>query len=190
MNQYPVLFISFKDAEGENFEDAYKMLEYCLADVCKESIPIINNASVDNDDKQLFLRLKAKTAAIDEVKYSLKTLTRILSAIYGKKVILLIDEYDVPLAHAAEKDSAQNNYYTKMLDVMRAIMSTALKDNEYLQCAVITGCLKITKESIFTGTNNFVSYSVLDEDFSSYFGFTEDEVDTMLGVDVHGSVIL
>ena len=105
---------------------------------------------------------------------------RMLNAVYDRKVILLIDEYDVPLAKASEKDTSKNGYYMRMLDVIRGIMSTALKDNEFLQFAVITGCLRIAKESIFTGTNNFASYSVLDERFSRYFGFLEDEVNTML----------
>jgi len=103
-----------------------------------------------------------------------------MNAVYGKKVIFLLDEYDVPLAKASEKDASGNGYYSKMLDVIEGIMSTALKDNEFLQFAVISGCLRIAKESIFTGTNNFTSYSVLDERFSRYFGFLEDEVDTML----------
>ena len=92
----------------------------------------------------------------------------------------MIDEYDVPLAKASEKDTSKNGYYSKMLDVIKGIMSIALKDNEFLQFAVITGCLRIAKESIFTGTNNFASYSVLDVDFSDYFGFSSDEVDAIL----------
>ncbi len=103
-----------------------------------------------------------------------------MNAVYGKKVILLIDEYDVPLAKASEKDTAENHYYSRMLEVIKGIMSTALKDNEFLKFAVITGCLRIAKESIFTGTNNFASYSVLDEDFSEYFGFSDYEVEAIL----------
>jgi len=105
-----------------------------------------------------------------------------LYSVYGKKVILLIDEYDVPLAKASEKNTTENKFYLSMLDVIKGIMGTALKDNEFLEFAVITGCLRIAKESIFTGTNNFASYSVLDEDFSEYFGFSEEEVKEMLSV--------
>lgn len=180
MNQYPVLFVSFKDVEAENFEGAYKMLKTKLADVCKDIASVFNNVSVDKDDEQIFLSLKAKTADEDDIKNSLKTIMRMLNAVYGKPVILLIDEYDVPLAKASEKDTAENKYYSKMLDVIKGIMSTALKDNEFLQFAVITGCLRIAKESIFTGTNNFASYSVLDDDFSEYFGFSREEVDAIL----------
>ena len=180
MNQYPVLFVSFKDVEAEDFEGAYKMLKTKLADLCKDVAPMLNNTAVDKDDEEIFLRLKAKKAGEDEVKSSLKTIMRMMNAVYGKNVILLIDEYDVPLAKASEKDTAKNGYYSKMLDVIKGIMSTALKDNEFLQFAVITGCLRIAKESIFTGANNFASYSVLDEEFSDYFGFSEHEVDRIL----------
>ena len=180
MNQYPILFISFKDVEGEDFEGAYKMMQTRLADVCIELAPVLCNTAVDKNDTAVYERLKAKTATEDEIKNSFKILMRMMHAVYGKSVILLIDEYDVPLARASEKDTSENRYYAKMLDVMRGIMSTSLKDNEFLKFAVITGCLKIAKESIFTGTNNFASYSVLDEDFSEYFGFTEREVKDIL----------
>ena len=180
MNQYPVLFISFKDVEGETFDGAYKMLKMKLADLCKDLAPILVNASADKDDEEIFLNLKAKNALEDDVKNSLKIIMRMMNAVYGKKVILLIDEYDVPLAKASEKDTADDQFYLKMLDVIRGIMGTALKDNEFLQFAVITGCLRIAKESIFTGANNFASYSVLDDRFSRYFGFLEGEVEAML----------
>lgn len=182
MNQYPVLFISFKDVEAEDFNGAYKMLASRLADVCKGLTDIGKSDLVNPADKDIFSRLMYKKAEDDEVKNSIKTIMRMLYTVYGKQVILLIDEYDVPLAKASEKDTAKNQYYSKMLDVIKGIMSTALKDNEFLKFAVVTGCLRIAKESIFTGTNNFASYSVLDERFSRYFGFLEDEVEKMLEV--------
>ena len=180
MNQYPVLFVSFKDVEAETFDSAYKMLMMKLADVCKSLTSVLEGSVVDKDDKCIFEKLKSRSAGEEEVKNSIKTIMRMLNAVYGRKVILLIDEYDVPLAKASEKDTARNGFYSKMLDVIRGIMSTALKDNEFLQFAVITGCLRIAKESIFTGTNNFASYSVLDKNFSEYFGFTAEEIDRML----------
>ena len=176
MNQYPVLSISFKDMEALTFDGAYKMLKTTVADVCKELDDLMEEGVVNDADAEIFRQLMYTSADEDKVKNSLKTIMRMLYAVYGKKVILLIDEYDVPLAKASEKDSAQNPFYSSMLDVIKGLMSTALKDNEYLKFAVITGCLKIAKESIFTGTNNFASYSVLDEDFSEYFGFSGDEV--------------
>ena len=180
MNQYPVLSISFKDMEALTFDGAYKMLKTTVADVCKELDDLMEEGVVNDADAEIFRQLMYTSADEDKVKNSLKTIMRMLYAVYGKKVILLIDEYDVPLAKASEKDSAQNPFYSSMLDVIKGLMSTALKDNEYLKFAVITGCLKIAKESIFTGTNNFASYSVLDEDFSEYFGFSGDEVCELL----------
>ena len=180
MNQYPVLSISFKDMEALTFDGAYKMLKTTVADVCKELDDLMEEGVVNDADAEIFRQLMYTSADEDKVKNSLKTIMRMLYAVYGKKVILLIDEYDVPLAKASEKDSAQNPFYSSMLDVIKGLMSTALKDNEYLKFAVITGCLKIAKESIFTGTNNFASYSVLDEDFSEYFGFSGHEVAELL----------
>ena len=182
MNQYPVLFVSFKDAEADDFDVAYAKLKNVLADVCKGVSDIGSEKKVNSFDVEVFNRLQAQTGTDADTQNSLKTIMRMMNAAYGKKVILLIDEYDVPLAKASEKDTAKNGYYSRMLDVIKGIMSTALKDNEFLQFAVITGCLRIAKESIFTGANNFASYSVLDERFSRYFGFLEDEVDTMLAV--------
>ena len=180
MNQYPVLFVSFKDAEADTFDSAYKMLETSIADLCKKLSNITDSELVNQADIDVFNRLMYQKAEEQDIKNSLKTIMRMMKAVYGKKAILLIDEYDVPLAKASEKNTAKNGYYSKMLDIIKGIMSTALKDNEFLQFAVITGCLRIAKESIFTGTNNFASYSVLDERFSRYFGFLEDEVETML----------
>ena len=180
MNQYPVLFVSFKDVEAEDFNGAYKMLMSRLADVCKGLTDISRKELVNPADRDIFERLMYKTAEEDEIKNSVKVLMRMLSTVYGRQVVLLIDEYDVPLAKASEKNNAKNGYYSRMLDVIKGIMSTALKDNEFLQFAVVTGCLRIAKESIFTGANNFASYSVLDERFSKFFGFLENEVETML----------
>ena len=152
------------------------MLKTRLADVCKELDSILEEDAVNAADYDIFKKLMFKTAEEDDVKSSLKTLMRMLHAVYGKKVILLIDEYDVPLAKINEKNPPENKFYSAMLEVIRGIMGTALKDNEFLAFAVITGCLRIAKESIFTGTNNFASYYVLDADFSEYFCFSEKEV--------------
>ena len=180
MNQYPVLFISFKDVDGLDFEIAYAKLCTVVADLCKklERLPYCDG--INGADAEIFERLMYQRASDADVQNSLKTIMRMMNAVYGKPVILLIDEYDVPLAKASEKNTAQNRYYVQMLDVIKGMLSIALKTNEYLKFAVVTGCLRIAKESIFTGTNNFMSYSVLDEDFSEYFGFTQGEVDQLL----------
>ena len=180
MNKYPVIFISFKDVDGLEFEKAYGKLCTVIADLCKklEKLPSCNG--INRADAEIFERLMYQRASDAEVQNSLKTIMRMMKAAYGKPVILLIDEYDVPLAKKKKKNTSQNRYYEQMLDAIRGILSIALKTNEYLKFAVVTGCLRIAKESIFTGTNNFASYSVLDEDFSEYFGFTQHEVDQML----------
>ncbi len=180
MNRYPVLFISFKDVDGLNFESAYGQLQAILADYCKTIISCFENKSIDSADAEIFERLRYQNGSLSDVKGSLKTIMRMMNAVYGKPVILLIDEYEVPLAKASEKNTAQNRYYEQMLDVIKGMLSVALKTNEYLKLAVVTGCLRIAKESIFPGTNNFASYSVTDKDFSEYFGFTQEEVNCLL----------
>lgn len=180
MNQYPVIFLSFKDVEGLDFESAYAMLKLNLSELCIGLDPVFKGKFFDEDDEKNFFNLKSKKSDAAVVKNSLKILCRMMYSVYGKKVILLIDEYDVPIAKASERDSGGNNFYSQMLDVIRGIMSTALKDNEFLEFAVITGCLRISKESIFTGTKNFASYSVIDKKYSTYFGFSESDVETML----------
>lgn len=175
MNQYPVLFISLKEVEGLNFESSLKMLGRIIADLCKKNAWLGSSEQILPSDARQFRDFEYGTADIEQIKGSLKTLMRMMQAVYGKPVILLIDEYDVPLAKANA-----NGFYREMLDVIRGLLSTALKTNEYLKFAVVTGCLRIPKESIFTGVNNFVSYSVLDEPFSGYFGFTGPEVRKML----------
>ena len=110
-----------------------------------------------------------------DVQTSLCILIKMMHAHYDRKVILLLDEYDVPVAKASDK-----GYYAEMMEVMKTVMSTSLKDNPSLEFAVVTGCLKIAKESIFTGTNNFVPDNITDSRFNEYFGFTQDDIDKML----------
>ena len=180
MNKYPVIFATFKEAESIHFDVAYDKLKGSISDICLDMAEDVKKSQINEVDRNVFDRLMSCTESDAELQKSLKILSRILYHIYGRKVIIIIDEYDVPLANAQEMDDGENGFYRSMLDVIRGIMSNALKDNEYLEFAVITGCLRISKESVFTGTNNFASYSALDERFSSYFGFTDDEVHTML----------
>ena len=180
MNQYPILFISFKDVDGLEFADAYDMLAGTIAKLCIRYLSLETEKKAAPADAAVFHRLMYEQASKEEIKNSLQTIMRMMNAVYGKPVILLIDEYDVPLSKASEKNTAQNHYYEQMLDVVKGMLSIALKTNEFLKFAVVTGCLRIAKESIFTGTNNFASYSVLDDRFSKYFGFTQKEVDRLL----------
>jgi len=180
MNQYPVLFISFKGVEDLSYGNAYSVLQLKIAEVCKRYERLYTSDKVNEADRQEFRRLMFGEASLAEIKNSVKTIMRMMNAVYGKPVVLLIDEYDVPLAKASENNDHDPGYYQKMLNVIRGIFEAALKTNEYLKFAVVTGCLRIAKESIFTGTNNFMSYSVLDDRFSQYFGFTQQEINEML----------
>ena len=175
MNQYPVIFLTLKDVEGIDFNGALGMLKSVLAKLCIKMESVVKRAKLNQADVDIFDRMMFRKIDVEEVKNSIDVLTRILYTIYSKPVILLIDEYDVPLAKAQE-----NGYYREMLDVIRGMFSVGLKTNDYLKFGVVTGCLRISKESIFTGVNNFSSYSVLSEDFSEYYGFTDREVQRML----------
>ena len=175
MNRWPVVFLSLKDIDGLNFEDAYERLAVQISNLYKNYTYLLECDKIDPDDRQIFLDLKAGKAEKAQVFQALRTLMRMLQIYHQKKVILLLDEYDVPIAKASS-----NGYYNQMLDVMKGIMSTALKDNTSLQFSVVTGCLRIAKESVFTGTNNFVTDSITDSRYNEFFGFTQAEVDQIL----------
>ena len=175
MNQWPVIFFSLKDIDGLTFQSAYGQLLIQISNLYKEFTFLLDRNDIDQDDKNIFLQLKAGRANESQVSRALSTLMRMLQKYYQKPVILLLDEYDVPIAKASS-----HGYYEKMLELTRVMLGTALKDNSSLHFAVITGCLKIAKESIFTGTNNFVSDTITDSRLNEYFGFTQNEVDQIL----------
>ncbi len=175
MNKWPTIFLTFKSVEGEDFESAYGMLTVLIADLCKKYDFLLQSPLVNAEDRAIFHSLMARKADAAEIKNSLYTLMRMLNAHYKKSVILLLDEYDVPLAHASEM-----GYYPQMLALIRAILGKSLKSNEYLKFSVVTGCLKIAKESIFSGTNNFVSDTITGDRFDEYFGFTEKDMEKLL----------
>lgn len=175
MNQYPVLYLTLKSVEGTNYASAYGSFIVLLSDLCKRYAFLENSVKVDEDDRLLFRELKAQKSESPNMKNSLLLLTRMLNAHYGKPVILLVDEYDVPLAKASEY-----GYYAEMLDIIRALLGNAIKTNDYLKLAVITGCLRISKESIFTGVNNLVTDSISGSGFEEYIGFTESDVTALL----------
>ena len=179
MNQYPVLFVTLNDVEDRSFDLAYGKLKSVISNLCKKHERIAESPKVDPVDAEVFKKLMLQTAGEVEVQNALKTIMRMMMAVYGKPVILLIDEYDAPLAKARETKNKE--FYRDMLDVIHGILSISLKTNEFLKFAVVTGCLKISNESIFTGVNNVVGYSVTSGKFSQYFGFTQNEVGKMLG---------
>ena len=186
MNQYPTVFVSFRQVDGLNFGSAYDMFTLVISDLYKRHLYLLNSDQISEYDKAIAKQLVLGDASVKDTKGSLLLLTRLLQQHYGKPVILLIDEYDVPVAKANS-----HGYYNEMLDVMKGLMQ-ALKDNQSLLFAVITGCLKIAKESIFTGTNNFVSDTITDSRLNEYFGFVQDEVNQIVedaGVSEQADVI-
>ena len=175
MNQWPTVFFSFKDVDGLNFEDAYNRLVAQISNLYKKHTYLLECSDIDEDDKTIFRAVKSGTANKTQISQALSTLTRLLQIYYQKQVVLLLDEYDVPIAKASDK-----GYYQEMLDIMKVLLSTVLKDNESLRFAFITGCLKIAKESVFTGTNNLVTDSITSSRLDEYFGFTQKDIDKLL----------
>ena len=173
-NQYPVLFLTFKSVDGLSFDSAIEKLKIVISDMCIRHYYLLDSNNVNEVQKECFKRLAHKSSSMGETQNSLIALVQMLESHYGKPVILLIDEYDVPLAKASE-----NGYYKEMLDVIKGIMQV-IKDNSLLKIAVITGCLRIAKESIFTGMKNFVSDTISDTRLNEYFGFTQKEVTKLL----------
>ena len=178
MNQWPVLFLTFKDVDGLTFASAKEMLLNRIAAIYNDHSYLLEGTRVQENDRKVFERLADEVSGNPTdamLKTSIVLLMRLMRNHYGKPVILLIDEYDVPIAKASAK-----SYYPEMLEVIKGLMSTALKDNDALRFAVITGCLRIAKESIFTGTNNFVSDTISSSHLNEYFGFTQVDVDQIL----------
>ena len=175
MNQYPTLFLSLKDVDGTTFENAFNMLKFVISSLCSQNSYLETGENIRENEKDIFSRLRSQTASITDIKGSIVTIMNMMQSYYEKPVILLIDEYDVPIAKASN-----DGYYKEMLEVIKGMLSTALKDNSSLKFAVITGCLKIAKESIFTGTNNFVSDTISSTRYNEYYGFTQQDVDKLL----------
>lgn len=174
MNKYPTIFVSFRQVEGLDFKGAYDMLTVVIANLFNEHIYLLDSKKATEFQKTSFRNLLSGNASVKEVKSSIYLLMNMMNDYYNEPVILLIDEYDVPVAKANN-----NGYYNEMLDVMKSLMQT-VKDNKTLKFAIITGCLRIAKESIFTGMNNFVSDTIVSSRLNEYFGFTQKEVNKIL----------
>ena len=181
MNQYPTVFLTLKGVEGLSFEQAMGQMKNLLSRLCIEFSFLLESSSVDSTDRQTLSELKNLAGTPDQLANALTTLCSALQAHYGKPAILLIDEYDVPLARAE-----QNGYYNEMVSFLRNFLGAAFKTNPSLQLGILTGCLCIARESIFTGLNNFKCCGISDSKFSDKFGFTAQEVDTLLA-DTHFS---
>ena len=175
MGKYPVIFISLKGVDGLNFEEACGALRRIIRAEASRFRMLLSSEKIADEDKQLFLRILQEKDTFDDVRDSLRMLSSLLNQCFSEKVILLIDEYDVPLDKAF-----QHGYYEEMVSLIRGLFGQALKTNEFLQFAVLTGCLRVSKESIFTGLNNFKILSITDARFDEHFGFTEAEVNQLL----------
>ena len=178
MNQWPVLFLTFKDVNGLTFASAKEMLLNRIAEIYNDHSYLLEGPQIRENDRKVFEQLADEVSGNPTdamLKTSIALLMKLMWGYYGKPVILLLDEYDVPIAKASA-----NGYYAEMLEIIRGMLSTALKDNDAMRFAVITGCLRIAKESIFTGTNNFVSDTISSAHLNEYFGFTQEEVDQIL----------
>ncbi|GHV81067.1 hypothetical protein AGMMS49944_28580 [Spirochaetia bacterium] len=174
IGQYPVVFLTFKDSRQPSFESAYAILKDNIADEFQRHKYILQDQRL-KDKKEQYERIMQSAGTLGDYSRSLKFLTECLSIHHGKKAIVLIDEYDVPL-----EASWANHYYNDMVNFFRTFLGTALKDNPFLEFAAITGCLRISKESIFTGLNNLDVNSILGIGYSEYFGFTPEEAAEML----------
>ena len=178
--KYPVVFVSFKDASGLTFEEAVLSLIELIKEEVRRCGFLIEGDKLNTDEKNIYQDLLSMdeisdTAVAVKLKFSLKKMSQLLYKYYGQKVIILIDEYDVPLDKAFK-----NGYYREMVTLIRDLFRTALKTNEYLEFAVLTGCLQVSKESIFTGLNNLKVLSITDSRFDEQFGFTGAEVKDLL----------
>ena len=173
--KFPVVSVSLKGINGATYEEARRFLIKTINEEARRLSVLSDSTELDETDHELLTQLKKKEMTNDSLVYSIRELTELLEKHYGRKVIVLIDEYDVPLAKANE-----NGYYDEMVLLIRNLFENALKTNSSLKFAVLTGCLRIAKESIFTGLNNFKAYSITDKSFDETFGFTDAEVRELL----------
>ena len=174
-NKYPTILISLKEMKSSSFKAQIIAFSNIIYELLEKNLEILSSAQLTDTTKKKLNSLHDETTSIEDLKFSLRVISNALYTHYHQKVIVLIDEYDVPLQSAY-----QNNYYDEMVDFLRSVFSSALKTNDALEKGIMTGCLRISKESIFTGLNNFKTYSLLDEMNEEYFGFNENEVKQLL----------
>lgn len=174
-NKYPTIFISLKEMKSLTFDAQISSFSNVIYELLEKNLEILSSNQLSDTTKDILNKLHNRSSSAEDLKISLRVITNALYTYYQQKVIVLIDEYDVPLQAAY-----QNNYYEEMVEFLRSVFSSALKTNDALEKGVMTGCLRISKESIFTGLNNFTAYSVLNNISSESFGFTELEVKQLL----------
>ena len=174
-NKYPTIFISLKEMKSLTFDAQISSFSNVIYELLEKNLEILSSDQLSDTTKDILNKLHNRSSSAEDLKISLRVITNALYTYYQQKVIVLIDEYDVPLQAAY-----QNNYYEEMVEFLRSVFSSALKTNDALEKGVMTGCLRISKESIFTVLNNFTAYSVLNNISSESFGFTESEVKKLL----------
>lgn len=174
-NKYPTIFISLKEMKSLTFDAQISSFSNVIYELLEKNLEILSSDQLSDTTKDILNKLHNRSSSAEDLKISLRVITNALYTYYQQKVIVLIDEYDVPLQAAY-----QNNYYEEMVEFLRSVFSSTLKTNDALEKGVMTGCLRISKESIFTGLNNFTAYSVLNNISSESFGFTELEVKQLL----------
>lgn len=174
-NKYPTIFISLKEMKSLTFDAQISSFSNVIYELLEKNLEILSSDQLSDTTKDILNKLHNRSSSAEDLKISLRVITNALYTYYQQKVIVLIDEYDVPLQAAY-----QNNYYEEMVEFLRSVFSSALKTNDALEKGVMTGCLRISKESIFTGLNNFTAYSVLNNISGESFGFTELEVKQLL----------
>lgn len=174
-NKYPTIFISLKEMKSLTFDAQISSFSNVIYELLEKNLEILSSNQLSDTTKDILNKLHNRSSSAEDLKISLRVITNALYTYYQQKVIVLIDEYDVPLQAAY-----QNNYYEEMVEFLRSVFSSALKTNDALEKGVMTGCLRISKESIFTGLNNFTAYSVLNNISSESFGFTGLEVKQLL----------
>lgn len=174
-NQYPVIFLSLKEMTNLSYERQLNAFSNIIYELLEKNLELLESDHLTDITKNKLNSLHSETASIEDLSTSLRIISQAMFAHYHEKVIILIDEYDVPMQAAY-----QNDYYDKMVDFLRSVFSSSLKTNDALEKGIMTGCLRISKESIFTGLNNFSSYSILDNIANECFGFTTKEVEQLL----------
>jgi hypothetical protein len=170
-NQYPVIFISFKDIKQANYNEAYGDIIALISDLYSQHRYLLDDNTLYKDEKAIFHSFLNQKAELHNIKSAIKQLTVYITRKFNKSPIILIDEYDTPI-----QEAYLSNYYQEMMDLMRSMLGQALKDNSCLGRAVVTGITRVSQESLFSGLNNLEVYSLLREEYGQYFGFTEEEV--------------
>ena len=176
--KYPVLFITLKNVRAQNYDGMYSTIANTIGDLYSQHRYLLEGEILTAEEKKVYREIIQEKSNERSLQVSLKKLTEYLNRYYGKKVIVLMDEYDTPMHSAFE---AKDPYHEELLPFMREFMSVAFKDNEHLQKGILTGILRVSLMNMFSGMNSIPAYTMLSLEYASYFGFTEEEITEVLG---------